>query len=63
MVAVYLSGPLFTSSYLNGAAPQVFQETGAAAALAAGIFHRREVGINEVKQHMADNRVPARIAA
>lgn len=44
-------------------AVQVFQETGAAAALAAGIFHRREVGINEVKQHMADNRVPARIAA
>jgi glutamine amidotransferase/cyclase len=42
---------------------QVFQETGAAAALAAGIFHRREVGIDQVKQHMADNRVPARVAA
>jgi glutamine amidotransferase/cyclase len=44
-------------------AMQVFQATGAAAALAAGIFHRREVGIDEVKQHMADSRVPARIAA
>uniref|UniRef100_A0A383VTI8 Imidazole glycerol phosphate synthase hisHF n=2 Tax=Tetradesmus obliquus TaxID=3088 RepID=A0A383VTI8_TETOB len=42
---------------------EVFQSTGAAAALAAGIFHRREVGIIEVKQHMAGNRVPARIAA
>ncbi|KAF6260117.1 hypothetical protein COO60DRAFT_1294530 [Scenedesmus sp. NREL 46B-D3] len=42
---------------------EVFQGTGAAAALAAGIFHRREVGINEVKQHMAGNRVAARVAA
>jgi glutamine amidotransferase/cyclase len=41
--------------------PQVFQQTGAAAALAAGIFHRREVGIDQVKRHMADNRIPARV--
>jgi glutamine amidotransferase/cyclase len=39
----------------------VFQGTGASAALAAGIFHRREVGIDQVKQHMADNGVPARL--
>lgn len=40
---------------------EVFQKTGAAAALAAGIFHRREVGIDEVKLHMAENNVPARL--
>jgi glutamine amidotransferase/cyclase len=40
---------------------QVFQGTGAAAALAAGIFHRREVGIDQVKRHMVDNDVPARL--
>ncbi|GBF88110.1 imidazole glycerol phosphate synthase, chloroplastic [Raphidocelis subcapitata] len=40
---------------------EVFQSTGAAAALAAGIFHRREVGIDQVKRHMEDNGVPARL--
>lgn len=43
------------------ACTQVFKATGAAAALAAGIFHRKEVGINEVKLHMANNEVPTRI--
>jgi imidazole glycerol phosphate synthase subunit HisF len=42
---------------------QVFKATGAAAALAAGIFHRKEVGIDEVKLHMAENQVPTRIEA
>lgn len=42
---------------------QVFKATGAAAALAAGIFHRKEVGIDEVKHHMAGNQVPTRIEA
>eukprot|EP00879_Flechtneria_rotunda_P015512 GHRR01016223.1.p1 GENE.GHRR01016223.1~~GHRR01016223.1.p1 ORF type:complete len:408 (+),score=123.79 GHRR01016223.1:1458-2681(+) len=41
---------------------EVFRETGAAAALAAGIFHRREVSIDEVKKHMAGSSVPARVA-
>ncbi|GFR45822.1 hypothetical protein Agub_g7278, partial [Astrephomene gubernaculifera] len=40
---------------------QVFQRTGAAAALAAGIFHRREVGIAEVKQHLAEQGIPTRL--
>ncbi|PNW76928.1 hypothetical protein CHLRE_11g481500v5 [Chlamydomonas reinhardtii] len=40
---------------------QVFRATGAAAALAAGIFHRREVGISEVKAHLAAENIPARI--
>ena len=38
----------------------VFRETHAAAALAAGIFHRREVGIDEVKRCMADAGIPVR---
>mmetsp|Transcript_24178 Transcript_24178/g.52814 ORF Transcript_24178/g.52814 Transcript_24178/m.52814 type:complete len:561 (-) Transcript_24178:1171-2853(-) len=39
----------------------VFNHTKASAALAAGIFHRREVGIDEVKKHMADNHLPTRL--
>ena len=42
---------------------QVFKRTSAAAALAAGIFHRREVGIDEVKAHMAANGLPTRVLA
>jgi glutamine amidotransferase/cyclase len=34
---------------------QVFKETGVEAALAAGIFHRNEVSIAEVKKYLADN--------
>ena len=41
---------------------QVFKHTKAAAALAAGIFHRQEVAIEEVKEHMNSNGVPARVA-
>lgn len=39
----------------------VFKETNVQAALAAGMFHRKEVGINEVKAHMMSNRIPARL--
>ena len=35
---------------------QVFKETGVEAALAAGIFHRNEVSIAQVKQHLADKQ-------
>jgi len=38
----------------------VFSETGVQAALAAGMFHRKEVGIDEVKKHMHANGVPSR---
>jgi glutamine amidotransferase/cyclase len=41
--------------------PQVFRATKASAALAAGIFHRSEVGIDEVKHHMATNQLPTRV--
>jgi imidazole glycerol-phosphate synthase len=39
---------------------QVFQETEVNAALAAGIFHRQEVRIEEVKQTLYDHQIPVR---
>lgn len=41
---------------------EVFQKTKAAAALAAGIFHRREVPISAVKEHLNSSGIPARTA-
>lgn len=41
---------------------EVFQKTKAAAALAAGIFHRREVPITAVKEHLNATGIPARTA-
>ncbi|KAL0071912.1 Histidine biosynthesis bifunctional protein hisB [Marasmius tenuissimus] len=38
----------------------VFKETGVEAALAAGIFHRKEVGIDEVKECLKSNSVNVR---
>lgn len=39
---------------------EVFENTGAEAALAAGIFHRNEVLIKDVKQHLADGGIEVR---
>ncbi|MBU3951060.1 MAG: imidazole glycerol phosphate synthase HisHF, partial [Proteobacteria bacterium] len=39
---------------------QVFERTGAEAALAAGIFHRKEVPIQAVKVHLAQRGIPVR---
>lgn len=39
----------------------VFKGTAASAALAAGIFHRKEVSISEVKGHMAESGLPTRL--
>jgi glutamine amidotransferase/cyclase len=39
---------------------EVFEETHAAAALAAGIFHRQEVEISAVKGHMEGRGIPTR---
>lgn len=36
---------------------QVFKETDVSAALAAGIFHRNEVSIQQVKSHMRDQSI------
>lgn len=40
---------------------QVFNETGVMAALAAGIFHRKEVTIGDVKTHLLQAKIPVRI--
>jgi glutamine amidotransferase/cyclase len=50
-VKAAVSIPVIASSGAGKAShfPEVFQATGADAALAAGIFHRREVAISEVK--------------
>ena len=39
---------------------QVFEETGADAALAASLFHFRELTVEEVKNHLAENDIPVR---
>ncbi|KII93906.1 hypothetical protein PLICRDRAFT_132136 [Plicaturopsis crispa FD-325 SS-3] len=55
--------PLVASSGAGRAAHfvDVFAETGVEAALAAGIFHRGEVGIAEVKQALVDSGINARV--
>lgn len=40
---------------------QVFSFTKVNAALAAGIFHRNEVSIQQVKAHLADSSIPTRV--
>ena len=40
---------------------QVFKETGVQAALAAGIFHRKEVPITDVKAHLQQQHIPVRL--
>jgi len=39
---------------------EVFEETDVEAALAAGIFHREEVPIEAVKEHMRDEGIETR---
>lgn len=57
-----VSIPVIASSGAGSAAhfAEVFQETDADAALAAGIFHRREVPIAEVKQTLKERGVEIR---
>ena len=40
---------------------QVFEKTGVMAALAAGMFHRKEVEIAQVKEHLKEMGIPARV--
>ncbi|KAI8870102.1 imidazole glycerol phosphate synthase HisHF [Ramicandelaber brevisporus] len=42
---------------------EVVRKAGADAVLAAGIFHRREVPLEDVKQHLRDEGVPVRISS
>jgi len=62
MVKGAVSIPVIASSGAGSAAHfvDVFQQTDAEAALAAGIFHRREVPIAEVKQALRDDGVEIR---
>jgi len=39
---------------------EVFEKTGAEAALAAGIFHREEVPISAVKEHLRERGIETR---
>lgn len=39
---------------------QVFEQTGADAALAASLFHFKELTIDEVKQHLIEKKIPVR---
>ena len=39
---------------------QVFEETGADAALAASLFHFRELTVGQVKEHLASKNIPVR---
>ncbi|KAI0695147.1 imidazole glycerol phosphate synthase HisHF [Cytidiella melzeri] len=58
-----VSIPIVASSGAGSAAHfvEVFEKTGVEAALAAGIFHRGEVGIGEVKEALAKAGLNARI--
>lgn len=42
---------------------ELFRETGVEAGLAAGIFHRREVPLDDVKAHLKQEDVPVRITS
>ncbi|MGM0680743.1 MAG: imidazole glycerol phosphate synthase subunit HisF [Thermodesulfobacteriota bacterium] len=62
MVKQALSIPVIASS--GAGCPdhflEVFERTGVEAALAAGIFHRREVAIKEVKRHLCSKGIETR---
>ena len=40
---------------------EVFQKTGADAALAASLFHYRELTVGQVKEHLKENNIPVRM--
>jgi glutamine amidotransferase/cyclase len=61
-VAAAISIPVIASSGAGKVEHfwEVFTSTEAESALAAGIFHRREIPIEDVKNHLADNQVEIR---
>jgi len=61
-VAAAVSIPVIASSGAGRVQhfQEVFTATEAEAALAAGIFHRREIPLKDVKRHLADNQVEVR---
>ena len=40
---------------------EVFEETGADAALAASLFHFRELSVVQVKKHLSEHKIPVRL--
>ena len=40
---------------------EVFEETGADAALAASLFHFRELSVAQVKKHLSEHKIPVRL--
>ncbi|MCI8623338.1 MAG: imidazole glycerol phosphate synthase subunit HisF [Provencibacterium sp.] len=42
---------------------EVFEKTEASAALAASLFHYRELTVGQVKRHLASHHIPVRLAA
>lgn len=60
-----VSIPVIASSGAGNEAhfTEVFSKTGVQAALAAGMFHRKEVEIEAVKKHMMSHGIPARQAS
>jgi len=63
MVSDAVSIPVIASS--GAGSPEhfteVFEKTAASAGLAAGIFHREEVSIDQVKEHMIQHGIPSRV--
>jgi glutamine amidotransferase/cyclase len=61
-VAAAVSIPVIASSGAGRVEhfKEVFTRTEAESALAAGIFHRREIPIEDVKKHLAENKVEIR---
>jgi len=62
MVSEAVSIPVIASSGAGRVEhfSEVFKKTGVEAALAAGIFHRREVPINAVKAHLSNEQIEIR---
>ena len=40
---------------------EVFQKTKSSAALAASLFHYKELTVSQVKQHLRENNIPVRL--
>lgn len=55
-IPVIASGGCGKTEHLS----QVFEETGADAALAASLFHYKELTVDEVKAHLEEHKIPVR---
>ena len=55
-IPVIASGGCGKTEYFS----QVFEETGADAALAASLFHYKELTVDEVKAHLEEHKIPVR---